>query len=99
MLDNISLDGVAGNHVMFLDYSQMIGTGDEAKPTAVDASSAANVTNVTTDVATGVTAANPVGNAPAGNGSLAADDFFEAASYRGAFSGSNWAQGWTKLYK
>ena len=47
----------------------------------------------------GITATNPVPTATLTAGSAPSDSWFENVTYKGAFSGSNWASGWTLLFE
>lgn len=84
-LDNITFENVTGNYVVSSE-------GD-------DLSSHSNVTNVSTNGSTGITAANPVPASKVAGATIAADNFFEATDYQGAFDGSNWAAGWSRTYE
>lgn len=57
----------------------------------------ANVATQSTTSA-GVTAANPVPSSTA-TASGPSDSFLDDADYMGAFSGSNWAEGWTRTFQ
>lgn len=48
---------------------------------------------------TGVTVANPVPAAAVSATGLVGDSFIDNVTYKGAFSGSNWAQGWTRSFQ
>ena len=84
MFDNVSFQGVSGDKFFY-------STGDVATHS--------NIKNVTESENAGITAANPVPASQVAGGTFAADDFFQVAAYRGAFDGSNWAQGWTKSFQ
>ncbi|OQX97746.1 MAG: hypothetical protein B6I20_12020 [Bacteroidetes bacterium 4572_117] len=48
----------------------------------------------------GVSAANPVpANAQTNDLAITTDPFFTSANYKGAFNNTNWAKGWTLLFK
>lgn len=64
----------------------------------VDITSHANVDDNTV-VSTGVTTTNPVPASDVSATGLASDSFIENVSYKGAFSGSNWAAGWTRSFQ
>ncbi len=83
-LDNITFDNVSGNYV--------VSSTDE------DLNSNANVTNITTNGSTGITALNPVPASKIDGATIAGDDFFDLNDYQGAFNGFNWALGWTRTY-
>lgn len=57
----------------------------------------ANVATQST-TATGVTTANPVPATAVSATGLSGDTFIDNVTYKGAFSGSNWAQGWTRTF-
>ena len=84
-LDNITFENVTGNYVVSSE--------------GADLSSHSNVTNVSTNGSTGITAANPVPASKVAGATIAADGFFEATDYQGAFDGSNWAAGWSRTYE
>lgn len=62
-----------------------------------DITSHVNVTNNVT-TSTGVTVTNPVPAAAVLATALNGDSFIDAVTYKGAFSGTNWAAGWTRTF-
>ncbi len=91
IMNNV-FDGVAGN-----DLTKLVLEVDKDAATVIgDLLSATNVSGNTV-ATTGVTATAPV---PATElaATAATDSWFTAAPYKGAFSGSNWAAGWTKTF-
>jgi len=58
----------------------------------------ANVATQST-TSTGITVSNPVPATAVSATGLASDSFIDNVTYKGAFSGSNWAQGWTRTFQ
>ena len=63
-----------------------------------DLSTHANINNNSVEDP-GITATNPVPTATLSAGSAPSHSWFENVTYKGAFSGSNWAANWTLLFE
>jgi hypothetical protein len=75
----------------------------DAVTVIVDSENASLVAHANVDdnsvVATGVTTTNPVPASATTATGLSGDTFIEDVSYKGAFSGTNWAAGWTRTFE
>lgn len=78
--------------------SNVVVTGKIEDNNSGDLSAHASVTGTsTTDP--GITVTNPVPSAAVSATGLSGDSFIENVTFKGAFNGSNWAQGWTVSFQ
>ncbi len=84
---------------LVLDGNVMVGVKTITDNNKVDLYGNANVKNTDTTATPGLTIGNPVpATALTGATGLTGDSFIENVTYKGAFSGTNWAAGWTRTF-
>lgn len=74
-----------------------IGSNNIVDNNGTDLSGHANITNVSTATAS-ISASNPVPSSSLTTGTASTDTWYDNVTYAGAFSGTNWAQGWTLTF-
>ncbi|MBL4593491.1 MAG: hypothetical protein JKX68_06715 [Flavobacteriales bacterium] len=74
-----------------------IGSNNIVDNNGIGLSGHASISNISTTAA-GISATNPVPGSSLGSGIASGDTWYDNVTYIGAFSGTNWAQGWTLTF-